>query len=448
MSRARKSAPASESALPFYRRNDLGLTLAQSSAAATANARARISAHPLGIEWLFSQLLRAYVERDQRALAAPLRKVAHADAAALNMLPRHEPARGKEQAFCDQLLSPSRNDDALCLFDATWKVGRDQHVSDLRWLRDERPRVFALIVTGKLRRACRMIKKEGDGALKDQLIKMVIRQAHLFAIYLAHQRVRYLKGLAQRPYGSGFAGYKTWLTVGHVLLATVWAPAAVVVEIGTSSLLKGEVELDEAEQIRIARDHHWIPDDDNGRWLVEQAKRLTADYRLPMFGSLLIRDILTDAVQFARPAATLTRSDLKANGYSLATFTHLSLGVSAPEACIFIAEELERAFAEIPKTVGTLVGSASLYQASPQPIPDELIMRTQVLLRAEGRPDRHAIDLSAVDAYGSVRTEITQGDHAGSEPLRRLKKKVAQDPSVHARLRDMLGIPTTDLFRC
>lgn len=447
MSRAKKLAPASASASPFHRRNDLGFTLAQSSAAAAANARARISAHPLGIGGLFSQLLRAYVERDQRALAAPLRKVAQADAAALNMLPRHEPARGQEQAFCEQLLSPSRNDDALSLFDATWKVGCNQHVSDLQWLRDERPRVFTLIVTGRLRRACRMIEKAADCALKDRLTTMVIRQALLFAICLAHQRVAHLKELAQRPYGSGFAGYKTWLTVGHVLLATIWAPAAVVVEIGTSPLLKGEVELDEAEQVRVAQERHWIPNDDNGRWLVEQAKRITADYRLPTFGSLLIRDILLDAVQSARSAATLTRSDLKANGYSLATFTHLSLGVSAPEACIFIAEELERAFLEIPKTVASLVGSASLYQPSPQPIPNELIMRTQVLLRAEGRPDRHAIDLSAVDAYGSLRTEITQGDHAGSEPLRRLKKKVAQDPSVHARLRDMLGIPTTDLFR-
>ena len=66
---------------------------------------------------------------------------------------------------------------------------------------------------------------------------MVIRQALLFAIYLAHQRVAHLKELAQRPYGNGFAGYKTWLIVGHVLLATIWAPASIVMEISTSPLL-------------------------------------------------------------------------------------------------------------------------------------------------------------------------------------------------------------------
>jgi hypothetical protein len=442
-----KIPSASKPASPFYRRNDLGFTLAQSSAAAAANARSRITAHPLGFRGLFSQLLLAYVDSDHRPLATFQGKVAPADDAALNILPQSEPRRGDEQAFCDRLLSPSANDDALRMFDATWKIGRNRHVSDLLWLRGERPEAFRLIVTGKMRRACRIIEKEKESSLKDRLTAIVRKQAILFAINFAHQRIAYLKHLAQRPYGTGFAGYKTWLTVGHVLLATIWSPAAIVVEIGTSPLLKPGLELDEAEQLRIARQRHWIPDDANGRWLVEQARQVAKDYHLSVYGRTFVQDMLMGAVESARSAATLTRSDLRANGYSFATFAHLGVGVSVPEACIFIATELEQAFLEIPRMVASLVGSASLYRPSQKLVPAELVMRTQVLLRSEGRPDRHAINLSAVDAYGFLRTEITQGDHAGHLPLRRLKKKVAQDAALQARLREMLGLPTAALFR-
>lgn len=446
MSRA-KMPYAPKPASPFYRRNDLGFTLAQSSAAAAANARSRITTHPLGVPGLFSQLLLAYVDADHRPLATFRGKVAPVDGAALNILPQSEPQRGEEQAFCDKLLSPSGNDDALHMLDATWKIERDRHVSDLQWLRSERPAAFRLVVAGKLRRACRVIEKETNFTLKERLTEIAIKQVILFAIYFAHQRIAYLKHIAQRPYGAGFAGYKTWLTVGHVLLATIWAPAAIVVEIGTSPLLKPGLELDEAEQLRIARQRHWIPDDANGQWLVEQARQVAADYHLFDYGRLFVRDMLMGAVEAARSAATLTRSDLRANGYSFATFAHLTVGVSVPEACIFIATELEQAFSDIPRMVAGLVGSASLYQPSHKPVPAELVMRTQVLLRAEGRPDRHAINLSGVDAYGSLRTEITQEDHAGHVPLRRLKKKAAQDAAVEARLREILGLPIAALFR-
>ena len=380
-----KIPSASKPASPFYRRNDLGFTLAQSGAAAAANARSRITAHPLGMRGLFSQLLLAYVDPDPCPLATLQSKIAPVDGTALDILPQFEPRQGDEQAFCDRLLSPSANDDALRMFEATWKIGRDRHVSDLRWLRSERPQAFRLVVTAKLRRACRVIKKENNPTLKDRLTATVRKQAILFAIHFAHQRIAYLKNLAQRPYGTGFAGYKTWLTVGHVLLATIWAPAAIVVEIGTSPLLKPGLELDEAEQLRIARQRHWIPDDANGRWLVEQARQVATEYHLSGYGRPFVRDMLMGAVESPRSAATLTRSDLRANGYSFATFAHLTVGVSVPEACIFIATELEQAFLEIPRMVASLVGSASLYRPSQKPVPAELVMRTHLRRRVHAR---------------------------------------------------------------
>ena len=433
-------------ALPFHRRNDLGFTFAESTAAAAANARARINAHPLGVHGLFSQLLRAYVEQDFRAKPASPRAIAPADAAALSILFLKEPARGEEQAYCDQLLSPSRNDAALYLFDTTWNVARDQHVAELRWLRDERPKTFRMIVTGKLRLACRSIRKKESAELKLRLTEVVRRQAVLLAIHLAHQRIAYLKELAQQPYGSGFAGYRTWLTVGHVLLATIWAPAAIVVEIGTSPLLEPGLDLEEAEQINTAKSRHWIPDDGNGRWLVEQAKHIAADFRLPSYGRHFVRDMLADAVQSALPSATLTRSDLKAVGYSRATFSHLNLGVSVPEACIFVAAELERAFCDIRQRVAGLVSVAPSKQHSSAVIANELIMRTQVLLRAECRPDRHAIDPAAKDALGYAREEVSREDHTGSRALRSLEERVTKDPAIEDRLRNVLGIEIKTLF--
>jgi hypothetical protein len=147
------------------------------------------------------------------------------------------------------------------------------------------------------------------------------------------------------------------------------------------------------------------------------------------------------------PAARLTRANLAESGYNRASFSDLQLGVSVPEACVYVARELEQGFRIIARELAQLCRKPTSTAVLSETPPREIVMRTQVLLRIESAPDRHALNIEPKTAHHERREEITREDHTGRLPLRSLDAKIAVNLPLAGRLQTALGLNIEGMFR-
>lgn len=256
-------------------------------------------------------------------------------------------------------------------------------------------------------------------------------------ISIAHDHIDHIRWLATRPTGRHFAGFTTWKSAGHVLLASVAEPALVVAD--AIMLAKTFYGDDDAVRPMLAR-NKLLDAGPPGDFVWSAALEVRATLRRRKFSEArLVRRLGAIANDIA-PVSRLTNRDMAAEGLTASSMSAFWFGLESTEAATYVAIDLLKALGAVEAIVEAVLDSRSIKLRATHPSKAKAAFAT-TLLRAGGQPDREAGQLLQ-EENGSV----DPGHKASRGPLVSLRAKL-RDPIVAATAARAFGIDPMILFR-
>ena len=355
------------------------------------------------------------------------------------------------QNYVKHLLSPSLNDNVLECLSETWPGAlAESHAQHLDTVRAKSKQAgdcgYDLIIRGELRAALIAHRDGMLGAHVPRLIIEVIRNhARCFAIRTAHAKIEILRlhgtGLADHR----FSGFNQWPLVGHLCMATVAAPAAIVQRLASEERsdtiddLNGEVTFNELATRKI------LPPELTGRKVMDialQVRRILKTRRRGR-GEYDFAAALNYVSRGCSTAAALDRSDMRLDELSRIDLSEYRLGLSASEGASYIALELHRAFFHIDACIQAILTGAPLCAQASLEIPKKALAFSSVILRTEGRSDKNAPKIERHRA--ALGRELDKSRGSGRIPMLAMLEKL-KNPELQQRVRQDLGIDATKFF--
>lgn len=355
------------------------------------------------------------------------------------------------QNYVNYLLSPSLNDNLLESMSAAWpgKLAEchPQHLDAVRAQSQQTGDCgYDLIIRGKLRTA---LLAHRDGALGDHapglIVEVVRSQARCFAIRTAHTKIEILRSHGAALADYRFAGFNEWPLLGHLCMATVAAPAAVIQRLATEQPLdtlddlSGDATFSELVARKI------LPPGIAGRQIVDIAlhvRRILKTRRRGR-GEYDYAAALNYVSRGCSAAAALDRRDVRLDELSRMDLSEYRLGLSASEGASYVALELHRAFFHIDACIEAIFAGAPLRTQAPLEIPKKPLAFSSVLLRTEGQSDKNAPKINRHRTALGRELDKTRG--SGRIPMNAMLEKL-KNPQLQQRVRRDLGINASKFF--
>ena len=354
------------------------------------------------------------------------------------------------QSYIDHLLSPSDNAYLRYTLSATCPGNlSEKHPKNLDALRAQswqaKDNVYKLVIAGDL---ATVLKASRDGKLesydRDFLVDVVRNQARCYAIRTAHMRVEVLRDYSTAPAGTHFAGFKQWLLVGHVCMATIAAPARVIQRLAAFEAAGVFDGLDEEGSLDRLTQHKILPSD-AGREILDIARtvRRCLSTRRRGRGNYNFGAALSYVTRGSTFAAALNRGDMRLEGLTRLDFAEYRIGLSASEAASYVALSLLRALPHIDVCIEAILADMPIPMQSPLKIAKDPLAFTSVILRTEGQCDRNAPKIDGQPT--ALGHELDRDRKAGRIPLNSMLGKL-KNPATQKQAFSNLRIDASLFF--
>lgn len=359
-----------------------------------------------------------------------------------------DPARLDHKSYVQTLLSFT-GDGELSKEILSRLGGREArtHSNALEILRREHPVLHSLLVRNKVPEALDHVIGLGlKTETSTDLMGDIRAHVKYYAIRTAHDFAHSLTEISLLPYGFSFSGFRTWKNTGHVILATIAAPASVIrrlAEADAAGALKAKTD---KELWTSLVKNKILPDSPAGQFVIDAAK--------------IARSSLTPAVRqtsarhrgtFLRFVTTRTsyganlcRGHMQQDGVAQQPFLEHRVRLSASEAASYIAMELVRICEQIDGCVDAAL-KGKLLPPPAKGVPCVVyIAYPAMLLRADAQCDRNAVKPRYDDK--GPRIGFNPDHLTARGPVGSMIEKI-EDPEVAKLARKSFGMDTRFWFR-
>jgi hypothetical protein len=277
---------------------------------------------------------------------------------------------------------------------------------------------------------------------KASLTQAVRTHAQCMVVRSGHGREGDIRLRSTAPLGDRFAGFNIWHSVGHTLLATVAAPAALLTRYPDIACDDRFVGAGDGRILRTLVSEKMMPARGGAR-IFRIVRAVIARLRADGIELLDTRPLLTAISEACAGASQLRAGDMKATGWSKMDFNELRFGLSATEASAFVALRMLQGLRQIDPCIEAIEAGRSPPSQDSTWLPSERrLAHANVMLRAEDLPDKAAkphnpaLDGNHIDeSRGSGRTGVAS-----------MLRKIA-DPEIRQRAEKALGVDGTIWFR-
>lgn len=354
------------------------------------------------------------------------------------------------KSYIGHLLSPSDNAYLRSTLSATCCGSlSESHPTDLDALRalsrQAQDNVYKSVIAGDL---TTVLTASREGELeaydRDFIVDMVRNQARCYAIRTAHMRVESLRDHSTAPAGRHFAGFKQWLLVGHVCMATIAAPASVIQRLAALEAEGVFDDLDDEASLDRLTKHKILPSDASREiFNIACSVRRYLSTRRCGRGNYNFGAALSYVTRGSSFAATLNRGDMRLEGLTRLDFAEYRIGLSASEAASYVALSLLRALPHIDACIEAILADMPLPMQLPLEIAKDPLAFTSIILRTEGQCDRNAPKVDGQPT--ALGRELDRDRKSGRIPVNSMLGKL-KNPAIQKQAFSNLRIDASLFF--
>ena len=185
---------------------------------------------------------------------------------------------------------------------------------------------------------------------KASLTRTIRTHVQCMVVRSGHARESDIRLRSTAPMGDRFAGFNTWHTVGHTLLATVVAPAALLMRYPDIACDDRFVGAGDGRILRTLVSEQMIPARDGAR-IFRIARAVIARLRAAGIELVDTSPLLAAISEACAGVSQLKAGDMKATGWSKMDFNQLRFGLSATEASAYVALRMLQALKQIDSCI-------------------------------------------------------------------------------------------------
>ncbi len=378
--------------------------------------------------------------RSRRAVASTAARKANRRSAIISeQQPATWAGESAHQKYIRNMLAPNGNAEVVGEAAVFWIPGDlHKHAADLERLRVAAPNVYEALLQGSFATAAKLGLQIWD---ETALRRVLDCQARLLIIAKAHALIKVIRQIATAPYDQRFSGFKLWKTAGHVLLATVAAPASVVQRLCLLASASPLIADPDRLHAYLAS-QGLLPKDAGGERIVKLA--CSVERKLEKAASTeQIASTACWIFNLVKPVAALDSAALAKEGLSRTSFVEWRTGFSGSEAATLVAIDLVRSLNAVPNMVEAVLQGATPV-VDDMPFSARRITYTAVLLRADGNPDKESFSLARdLGCDGG----LSPANRSSRKPLASLQRKRTERPELVTQFETNFGIDAADFFK-